>query len=978
MVIKTTEQYYGLHPTKDQYQTLFIHPLLRDYGLTHAAPWRLMRDSFQFHNFQFAKTMAPRNPDYNFSAIEPKWQSYWEQNRVFEVTEDPSKPKFYLLDMFPYPSGAGLHAGHTENYTASDILDRARRAQGYNVLHPMGWDAFGLPAEQYAIKTGTHPAQTTHKNIDQFRAQIKRLGVAIDWSREINTTDPHYFKWTQWIFLQLFKHGLAYVDERPVNWCPQLGTVLANEEVIDGKSEVGGFPVERRALRQWVLRITAYADKLLAGLSKVNWPESTKAQQTNWIGRSTGATLEFAVADSNLTFEVFTTRPDTLFGATYVVLAPEHPLVATITTAEKKADVDAYVQAAARKSDLDRTDLAKDKTGVFTGAFAINPVNGARIPVWIADYVLTGYGTGAIMAVPAHDTRDYEFARKFEIPIIRVISASADGSDEAALPYTGDGFMVNSGSYNGLPVAEGKKKIVADLATHGKGRETVNFRLRDWLFSRQRYWGEPFPIIWVDETAFSAAKNAKGAIADGLPHYPVTYCDENGKHWFALPLTPAQLPLCLPDVKDYKPSGDAQSPLANATEWVSVWINIRTGETTPGTGPKPEGEDWHAGSRETNTMPQWAGSCWYYLRYCDPLNPKALIDPAKERYWQVPDFYIGGAEHAVLHLLYARFWHIFLHEIGVVSTPEPFARLFHQGIILGELEYALFLDKNGQEVSLDAIDDPDHWDGSTRKLNEDEVEKSRDAKGDVYMFKGKPGIRVDARAFKMSKSRGNVVNPDDYIRSYGADSLRVYEMFMGPLADMKPWSSRGIEGPHRFLRKVWRLFIDRDGNLSPSIQAESEEQPDIESLLHQTIQKVTSDIDSLSYNTAISQLMILVNTLQKAPSIARSTAKALVQMLAPFAPHMAEELWELLGEAPSVAYAPWPVADPAKIQSRSEKIIFQVNGKVRGEAEFAPGAAEEEVKAVAFAQDRMKPHMEGKTIVKIIFVPGKILNLVVR
>ncbi len=523
--------------------------------------------------------MASRNPDYNFSAIEPKWQSYWEQNRVFEVTEDPSKPKFYLLDMFPYPSGAGLHAGHTENYTASDILDRARRAQGYNVLHPMGWDAFGLPAEQYAIKTGTHPAQTTLNNIEQFRGQIKRLGVAIDWSREINTTDPHYFKWTQWIFLQLFKHGLAYVDERPVNWCPQLGTVLANEEVIDGKSEVGGFPVERRALRQWVLRITAYADKLLAGLSKVNWPESTKAQQTNWIGRSTGATLEFAVADSELTFEVFTTRPDTLFGATYVVLAPEHPLVATITTAEKRAEVEAYVQAASRKSDLDRTDLAKDKTGVFTGAYAINPVNGTRIPVWIADYVLTGYGTGAIMAVPAHDTRDYEFARKFEIPVIRVISASADGSDEAALPYTGDGFMVNSGSYNGLSVEDGKKKVVADLAKKDKGRETVNFRLRDWLFSRQRYWGEPFPIIWVDDAAYQAAKSAKGPVADGLPPEPVTYCDEKGKHWFALPLTPEALPLCLPEVKDYKPSGDAQSPLANATEWVSVWINIRTGET---------------------------------------------------------------------------------------------------------------------------------------------------------------------------------------------------------------------------------------------------------------------------------------------------------------------------------------------------------------------------------------------------------------
>ncbi|MEQ9825383.1 MAG: leucine--tRNA ligase [Puniceicoccaceae bacterium] len=914
--------------------------------------------------------------DYNFRAIEPRWQEYWETHRSFRAEDNSSKPKYYLLDMFPYPSGAGLHAGHTENYTASDILDRYQRAKGYNVLHPMGWDAFGLPAEQYAMKTGTHPAITTRRNIEHFTAQIKRLGIAIDWEREINTTDPSYFRWTQWIFLQLFKHGLAYVDERPVNWCPELGTVLANEEVIDGRSEVGGFPVERRALRQWVLRITAYADKLLAGLDNVDWPDSTKTQQTNWIGRSTGAEIDFELDGHDTSLKVFTTRPDTLFGATYMVIAPEHPLVRQLTTEAQLTKVEAYVAQAANKSDLDRTDLAKEKTGIFTGSYAINPVNGAKIPIWVADYVLMGYGTGAIMAVPAHDTRDFEFATAFDLPIVQVI-ADPDNAD-TTLPYTGDGRLVNSGPFDGNTVEMGKSAIIDWLATRNAGKATVNYRLRDWLFSRQRYWGEPFPILWVDEAAYKAAINAKGRVADFLPESPITYSDSDGTTHFALPVVPECLPLTLPETDNYKPSGDAQSPLANIPEWVNVWVNVETGETLSGLNPRPAPSEWVAGRRETNTMPQWAGSCWYYLRYCDPRNSKHLIDPEKERYWGVPDLYIGGAEHAVLHLLYARFWHIFLHEIGVVTTPEPFTKLFHQGIILGEMEYRLYRDSDGNPVSADSIADPNQWSGTVEKLDESQVQKSKINKVDIYHLPDNANIRIEAKAFKMSKSRGNVVNPDDYIERYGADSLRMYEMFMGPLADMKPWSSNGIEGPHRFLKKVWKLIVAKDGGLSPALIDGDEKNLDTLKLLNATIEKVSSDIESLSYNTAISQLMILVNTLQKADTLAHSTAKALVQMLAPFAPHLAEELWERLGEAPSVAYAPWP--KPVEIQAQDDqvKVIFQVNGKLRGEGWFAAHAKQDEVEAVARAEPRVTSQIDGKQIVKVIYVPGKILNIVAR
>jgi leucyl-tRNA synthetase len=914
--------------------------------------------------------------EYSFLSIEPKWQQYWESQQTFRVEGLSDKPKFYLLDMFPYPSGAGLHAGHTENYTASDILGRYLRAKGHHVLHPMGWDAFGLPAEQYAIRTGTHPAQTTAQNVAQFRAQIKRLGVGIDWSREVNTTDPGYYRWTQWIFLQLFKRGLAYVDERPVNWCPQLGTVLANEEVIDGKSEVGGFPVERRNLRQWVLRITAYADRLLEGLKDLDWPESTKTQQTNWIGRSTGAEIIFGIEGSAQTVTVFTTRPDTLCGATYMVMAPEHPLVEVITADACRDAVRDYVRGAASKSDLDRTDLAKEKSGVFTGAYAINPVNGERIPVWIADYVLMGYGTGAIMAVPAHDTRDHAFAMTYGIAVRQVIAAGEGGVTE--LPFTGDGHLVNSGDFSGLSVDEGKERIVAALAQRGLARATVNYRLRDWLFSRQRYWGEPFPIIWVSREAYTKIVSAGGHLAETLPESPIVYRDASGQERCAVAVPECFLPLSLPDTDNYKPSGDAQSPLANIPSWVEVWLDAGSGETRPREGSAAPSGEWVEGCRETNTMPQWAGSCWYYLRYCDPHNAERLIDPAIEAYWKAPDFYIGGAEHAVLHLLYARFWHQVLFDLGVVSTSEPFRKLFHQGIILGETEYRLFLDAAGQPVSVDSIANPDQWNGSTRRLQESEVQKVKRGKNEVYEWAERPEILVEARAFKMSKSRGNVVNPDDYIARYGADSLRMYEMFMGPLAEMKPWSSNGIEGPHRFLKKVWRLFFDREGQFNPAVSDDAVDTPEVLKLLNQSIDKVSSDIGSLSYNTAIAQLMILVNALQKQERLSRLSLKVLVQLLAPFAPHLAEELWSVLGEAPSVAFAPWP--KPIEVVFEDEKltVIFQVNGKLRGEGQFNKAVTQEAVLAAALAEPRVHSQVEGKQVAKVIYVPGKILNLVVR
>lgn len=849
--------------------------------------------------------------DYDFLKIEPHWQGIWEQTRPFRAENASTKPKYYVLDMFPYPSGAGLHIGHPEGYTATDILARYKRARGFNVLHPIGWDAFGLPAEQHAVKTGTHPASNTQNNITNFRRQIKALGFSYDWEREVDTTDPKYFRWTQWIFLQLFKKGLAYVDERPVWWCPELRTVLANEEVIDGRSEVGNHPVERRNLRQWVLRITAYAEQLIDGLKDVDWPDSTKRMQEAWIGRSEGAEVLFQLENAALgDLKIFTTRPDTLFGCTYMVLAPEHPLVPGLTTAAQRDAVEAYRKATAAKSDVERmSEAAKEKTGVFTGSYAINPVNGAKVPVWIADYVLMGYGTGAIMAVPAHDERDWDFAQKYNLPTPRVIAAP-DGDEK--LPYTGDGKLVNSPGYDGLDWAEAKKKITTELAARGIGQATVNYKLRDWLFSRQRYWGEPFPIVWVNEADYRTA----AALRSDLPAQPVTFV-EDGVTRYALPLPETALPLTLPDVQSYLPSGTGESPLANVPEWLEIWFNAETGVAVPASQPKPAGDAWVCGRRETNTMPQWAGSCWYYLRYLDPQNADTFAGKDALAYWGVPDLYVGGAEHAVLHLLYARFWHKVLFDLGVVPQAEPFKKLFHQGIILGE-----------------------------------------------------DGV-------KMSKSRGNVVNPDDIIRSYGADTLRLYLMFLGPLEAMKPWNPKGIEGVHRFLRKFWRECIGEDGRLSARVSDTAALSPETEKLLHETIKKVGEDLDGLRFNTAISQMMIFVNALQKEPAVPRSAALAFVQLLAPLAPHLAEELWCRLGQTGSVMLAPWPAYDASKLVATTITVVFQVNGKHRGDAQVPAGSTEQELIAIAQAHPKVAPHLEGKVLKRTIYVRGKLLNLLV-
>ncbi len=866
--------------------------------------------------------MSNESKSYEFSQIEPKWQAYWDNAKTFRAENGSPKPKFYALDMFPYPSGAGLHVGHPEGYTATDILSRYWRAQGKNVLHPMGWDAFGLPAEQYAIQTGTHPRETTAKNIDRFRAQIKRIGFAIDWSREIDTTDPRYYRWTQWIFLNLFKHGLAYVDKRPVWWSPDLGAVLANEEVVNGRSERGNYPVERRQLRQWVLRITAYADRLLDDLAGVDWPDSTKRMQAAWIGRSEGAEVVFELADfPQETITVFTTRPDTLFGATYMVLAPEHPLVKKITTPEQTQAVEGYVKQAASKSDLDRTDLAKEKTGVFTGAYAVNPVNGQKIPIWVADYVLLTYGTGAIMAVPAHDERDFEFAKTFHLPIIEVVRPK-EGSKEAQDYQPGDlfagvGVMVNSGEYDGVDSNEAKQKIVEKLAAQNKGKGAVNYKLRDWLFSRQRYWGEPIPILWVDKAAYDkATADRTTPVGAVLPETPVSFT-EDGQSFYAIPTPLQNLPLLLPETEHFKPTGMGESPLAALTDWVEVWLNLKTGETRSRSHDKPAGDDWAPARRETNTMPQWAGSCWYHLRYCDPGNDQALIGEAADKYWGSPDIYIGGAEHAVLHLLYARFWHKFLFDIGVVHNSEPYRRLFHQGIILGE-------------------------DGN-----------------------------------KMSKSIGNVINPDEVINAYGADSFRLYEMFMGPLQDMKPWSTKNIEGVFRFLRRSWRELVGEDGKPAAKYTADKND-PELEKLLHQSIKKVTQDIEGLRFNTAISQLMILLNALQKQTACTRETATIFIRLLAPFAPHICEELWEIYGEPPSVAAAPWPQWDESKLGLDSVTVAVQVNGKLRGELSVSKDASASEVGALAKQLERVAASIEGKQVVKEIYVPGKIYNIVVK
>ncbi|MFP4166746.1 MAG: leucine--tRNA ligase [Opitutales bacterium] len=859
-------------------------------------------------------TPAHTHNNYDFSAIEPKWQAFWEESGIFEARDFEDKPTFYVLDMFPYPSGAGLHIGHPEGYTASDALKRFKKARGFNVLHPMGWDAFGLPTEQYAIQTGAHPRETTRQNIAVFKEQLKQLGFIYDWRREINTTDPAYFKWTQWIFLQLFRKGLAYVDEKPVWFCPDLGTVLANEEVLNTpegqRSERGNFPVERRPLRQWVLRITEYADRLIEGLPELDWPESTKRLQENWIGRSEGAEIHFAVQGHDAELKVFTTRPDTLYGATYMVLAPEHPLVSEITTPDNKEAVDNYVARAKTKSELDRAELSKEKTGLPTGAYAVNPVNGKAIPIWVADYVLMSYGTGAIMAVPAHDERDFDFAKTFGLEIVRVIDDQGtverdpDDPEQPAEAYTGEGPLIHSGDFDGMDPASAGKAITERLAAQGRGRPTVNFKLRDWLFSRQRYWGEPFPIVWVSAEDYPGIDDALKSV-----DRPVQ-AEIDGKTRYAVALPDMELPLTLPEVESYTPSPDGQSPLAKAEHWLHVYLDPASGATSS----EPR-KGWIPAVRETNTMPQWAGSCWYYLRYLDPRNEEAPLAPEKEAYWGMPDLYIGGAEHAVLHLLYARFWHHVLHDIGVVRSPEPFRKLFHQGIILGE-------------------------DGE-----------------------------------KMSKSRGNVVNPATLIEIHGADALRLYLMFLGPLEAKKPWNPNGIEGIARFLRKVWRLVVAEDGK--PATSTEASLGGATERTLHATIKKVTEDYERLSFNTAISQMMICVNQLAKTAPVPSEGASILIRLLAPLAPHIAEELWARLGHDGGVIEGGWPTYDPAKLESDTVKIVFQVNGKYRGDGHFPPDVDKDDVIAAAKTHDRVKPHIEGKTIRREIHVPGKIVNLVV-
>ncbi|GAB4167340.1 MAG: leucine--tRNA ligase [Terrimicrobiaceae bacterium] len=838
-----------------------------------------------------------------FFEFEKVWQERWAEAGVFrapgpgDVGFDGSKPKFYVLDMFPYPSGEGLHVGHVEGYTATDIVSRKKRMEGFNVLHPMGWDAFGLPAEQFAIKTGQHPRETTKRNIDRFRKQLQELGFSYDWEREVSTTDPGYFRWTQWIFLQLYgawynpetrraepiatycgedpdSVRLAYVSEMPVNWCPELGTVLANEEVVDGKSEVGGFPVERRPLRQWVLRITAYAERLLEGLDDLAWPEGVKLLQRNWIGRSEGASVRFQVEGRAEEIEVFTTRPDTLFGATYMVLSPEHPLVGSLTTAEQLAEVSAYRTIAASKSDLERTELAKEKTGVFTGAYAINPVNGEKVPVWIADYVLMGYGTGAIMAVPAHDERDHAFALAHGLPIREVVRRPEGGDGEGC--FVGEGFAVQSGFLDGLPTAEAKKKMAAWLEEQGVGKPTVNYKLRDWLFSRQRYWGEPFPIIW-----------------------------EGGRHR-ALP--ESELPVMQPEMDDFRPSGSPEPPLSRVTEWVKYSDKAM---------------------RETNTMPQWAGSCWYYLRFCDPANSERFVGKEADAYWmgvRGVDLYVGGTEHAVLHLLYSRFWHKVLYDLGHVGTPEPFAKLVNQGIILG------------------------------------------------------------ADGHKMSKSRGNVVTPENVINEYGADSLRLYEMFMGPLEQMKPWSMKGVEGVYRFLARVWRLAMreNQEGQweLAPELTAAA---PDAGQLrvLHATIKKVGADIDEMAFNTAISQLMVCTNAFVNANPRPVEAIRTILTLLSPFAPHLCDELWTRLAAAFEgfeglASTAVWPSFDPALIETDEVEMIVQINGKLRDKITVAKSLGQEELVRVALNSPKVSEALVGREVFKSIVVPGRLVNLVVK
>ncbi|HHG7604046.1 TPA: leucine--tRNA ligase [Streptococcus pneumoniae] len=830
---------------------------------------------------------------YNHKEIEPKWQGYWAEHHTFKTGTDASKPKFYALDMFPYPSGAGLHVGHPEGYTATDILSRYKRAQGYNVLHPMGWDAFGLPAEQYAMDTGNDPAEFTAENIANFKRQINALGFSYDWDREVNTTDPNYYKWTQWIFTKLYEKGLAYEAEVPVNWVEELGTAIANEEVLpDGTSERGGYPVVRKPMRQWMLKITAYAERLLNDLDELDWPESIKDMQRNWIGKSTGANVTFKVKGTDKEFTVFTTRPDTLFGATFTVLAPEHELVDAITSSEQAEAVANYKHQASLKSDLARTDLAKEKTGVWTGAYAINPVNGKEIPIWIADYVLASYGTGAVMAVPAHDQRDWEFAKQFDLPIVEVL----EGGNVAEAAYTEDGLHVNSDFLDGLNKEEAIAKIVAWLEEKGCGQEKVTYRLRDWLFSRQRYWGEPIPIIhWEDGTSTAVPES--------------------------------ELPLVLPVTKDIRPSGTGESPLANLTDWLEV---------TRADGVK--------GRRETNTMPQWAGSSWYYLRYIDPHNTEKLADEDLLKQWLPVDIYVGGAEHAVLHLLYARFWHKFLYDLGVVPTKEPFQKLFNQGMILG----TSYRDHRGALVTTDKVE-----------------------KRDDSFFHVETGEELEQAPAKMSKSLKNVVNPDDVVEQYGADTLRVYEMFMGPLDASIAWSEEGLEGSRKFLDRVYRLITSKE------ILAENNGA--LDKAYNETVKAVTEQIESLKFNTAIAQLMVFVNAANKEDKLYVDYAKGFIQLIAPFAPHLAEELWQTVAETgESISYVAWPTWDESKLVEDEIEIVVQIKGKVRAKLMVAKDLSREELQEIALADEKVKAEIDGKEIVKVISVPNKLVNIVVK
>jgi len=828
----------------------------------------------------------------DFPAIDKKQQARWEKENLFASPRLPGAKKFYCLDMFPYPSGAGLHVGHPEGYTASDILTRYKRMNGYDVLHPMGWDAFGLPAENYAIATGVHPRITTQKNIDNFRRQIKSIGLAYDWSREVDTTDPNYYKWTQWIFLQLFKKGLAYESTVPINWCPSCKTGLANEEVFNGKCERCGHEIERKALRQWILKITDYAEKLLEGLDKLDWPESTLTMQKNWIGKSQGANVIFKLDGFDDTLTVFTTRPDTLFGATYMVVSPEHPILEKIVTPEQKAAVAAYQKEAAKKSDLERGELNKEKTGVFTGAYAINPLNGAKIPVWTSDYVLMGYGTGAIMAVPAHDERDYAFAKKFGLKIIEVIKSEQGVEKEA---FTGDGELVNSGFLNGLHVKESKAAMIKWLEEHHCGNAKTTYKLRDWVFARQRYWGEPIPVV---------------------------HCDKCG----VVPLPESELPLTLPQVEKFEPSGTGESPLAAVTDWVNT------------TCPKCGGP----AKRETNTMPQWAGSCWYYLRYMDPHNDKAPVDPAVEKAWGPVDCYIGGAEHAVLHLLYARFWHRVLFDLGILSHPEPFQKLRHQGMILA----FSYRDKMGNYHAYDEID-------------------FKDGKA----FLKTTGEELSSMVEKMSKSKKNVINPDEILNEYGADAFRMYEMFMGPFDAQKPWDMKGIEGINRFLKRIYAW--------SDSVKFTQEAEPRKSAiLLNQTIAKVGEDIENLRFNTAISALMVLFNDLSKLPALTQDTFQKFIQILHPFAPHLTEEIWQEKGYKGFVLQSAWPQADKALLQDDTVDMGVQINGKVRERLLVSRNAPREEIEQKALASAKVQNYLKELEIKKVIVVPGRMVSIV--